>query len=439
MPQKLILDDWQKIVLETKGNICLCTGRQVGKSTVIAIRAGEFAINNKNKSIMVIAATERQALLLFEKILGYIHDNYKSHIKEGRDKLGQRVAPTKHKITLKNGSTINCLPTGQTGYGIRGYTIDDLYADEAHFIPEDVWAAVTPMLATTGGRINLLSTPDLSKGKDGYFYRCFHDSEHFTSFNVSSMEVAEKRKEPMRTQMLDFFKAEKKRMSTREFAAEYNGSFIDTMFQFFPNDWIDKVCCLDKNDINLDKHLFKERTLGVDVGGMGGDQSTFETFGRYSKKIHQLGHEVALNIRTTEIVQRVLMLDNDFKYKQRESIGIDDAGIGAGVFDQLLIHPQTKRKVIGLNNAQKDIQDNRRTKLLKEDMYNNLLGMGERDEIRLFNDDEIKASLRSIVIDPDSPTFRLTGRYSHITEGIVRAVYLLRGKPLNIWLETIKL
>ena len=56
------LDKWQKQVLETKGNLCLCSGRQVGKSTVIAIKAGESAINSK-KTIMVIAHVERQALL----------------------------------------------------------------------------------------------------------------------------------------------------------------------------------------------------------------------------------------------------------------------------------------------------------------------------------------------------------------------------------------
>ena len=44
----MILDKWQKQVLETKGNLCLCSGRQVGKSTVIAIKAGESAIRSKN-------------------------------------------------------------------------------------------------------------------------------------------------------------------------------------------------------------------------------------------------------------------------------------------------------------------------------------------------------------------------------------------------------
>ena len=93
----LKLDDWQNEVLETEGNICLRSGRQVGKSTIISIKAGEYALKHEKKSVMVIASVERQALLLFEKILSYIYENNKTAIKKGKDR------PTKHKIQLKNG------------------------------------------------------------------------------------------------------------------------------------------------------------------------------------------------------------------------------------------------------------------------------------------------------------------------------------------------
>jgi len=132
----LQLDEWQKEVLETEGNICLRSGRQVGKSTIISVKSAEFAIRNKGKTILVIASVERQAYLLFEKILSYLEDNYKNSIKTGKDR------PTKHKITLKNGSVIYSLPTGLTAQGIRGFTIDLLIADEAAFIPEEVWTGI---------------------------------------------------------------------------------------------------------------------------------------------------------------------------------------------------------------------------------------------------------------------------------------------------------
>src|SRR3990167_2321918 len=102
----LQLDDWQKEVLEYPGNICLRAGRQVGKSTVIAVKVAEYSIKNIKKSVMVISATERQAYLLFSKILGYMLDNYKEWIKKGKDR------PTKTEIKLRNGTIIRCLPTG---------------------------------------------------------------------------------------------------------------------------------------------------------------------------------------------------------------------------------------------------------------------------------------------------------------------------------------
>src|SRR3990167_8298879 len=212
---KLELDPWQQKILDTPGNICLRSGRQVGKSTIISIKAGEYAISHPKETILIVAAVERQALLLFEKVLGYIADNYKKQIKKGKDR------PTKHKILLTNGSVIHCLPTGLSGYGIRGYTVHLLIADEAAFIPEDVWNAVTPMLAVTGGKIILLSTPF---GKGGYFYRCFQDPS-FTSFHVSS-EACPRRDE-------NFLAQERKRMTELQYAQEYLGEFVDELRRFF--------------------------------------------------------------------------------------------------------------------------------------------------------------------------------------------------------------
>ena len=77
---------------------------------------------------MILSATERQAYLLFEKVLYYLDDNYKTLIKKGK------YRPTKTSIKLTNGSIIHCLPTGASGLGIRGYTVDLLIIDDIQFI-----------------------------------------------------------------------------------------------------------------------------------------------------------------------------------------------------------------------------------------------------------------------------------------------------------------
>ena len=91
--QPVILDDWQKKVMQTEGNLVLRSGRQVGKSFIIARKAAKYALENRNKTIMVIAFTEKQANLLFSKILNNIVFTNRSAIAKPK--------PTKHIINLK--------------------------------------------------------------------------------------------------------------------------------------------------------------------------------------------------------------------------------------------------------------------------------------------------------------------------------------------------
>lgn len=416
------LDKWQEEVLNVEGNLCLCSGRQVGKSTVIAIKAGESAVRSK-KTIMVIAHVERQALLLFEKILSHIYDNHKSLIKKGKDR------PSKHTIKLTNGSVIHCLPTGDSGYGIRGYTINELYADEAHFIKEDVWAAVTPMLATTGGHINLLSTPF---GTEGYFYRCFHD-EKFTRIHVNTEDVAKAREEPQREMMLHFLAEEKLRMTKLQYQQEYLGLFVGGIQRFFPDDLIDEICTLPKCDIVSTSR--GEAFLGLDIARMGGDETVLASVNRLNEKLIQFDLEIPEGQRLTDTARLILHKDKQFDYRR---IYIDDGGMGVGVYDQLWENPQTKRKLVGINNARRSIDKEkgannpRKKPLLKEDLYNNLKNLMEMKKIVLFDLPEVRQSLRSMQYENLDGVLKIYGNYSHIAEALIRAAWCIKDKGLNI-------
>ena len=126
-------DKWQQQVLEHEGNITLRTGRQVGKSEVISEKAVKFAREHEGTTTMIIAASQRQSSLLFEKVRGRCD----LICSEEGDIYAEK--PTLTKIILTNGSKIYSLPAGRTGYFIRGFTIDLLIADEAAYIPETVW------------------------------------------------------------------------------------------------------------------------------------------------------------------------------------------------------------------------------------------------------------------------------------------------------------
>jgi hypothetical protein len=417
------LDNWQKEVLETKGNMCICSPRQMGKSTVISQDAGEYGMNNPNKSIMIVASVERQALLLFEKVLSYIFLKDKNMIKKKKDK------PTKHELKLTNGTIIRCLPTGDSGYGIRGFTIDRLYADEAAFINEDVWAAITPMLATTGGDIILLSTPF---GINNYFYRMsLNPKFHF--IHVDPDKVINSRDEPQRTNMLQFRADEKERMTKLQFQQEHLGLFVGGINPFFPEDLINKVCIIDPKQLPKPKECFQ----GIDIARMGGDECVMCSGNRITKTyIEQFDITIPDPQTLTDTARLIIHKDKAINHKK---IYMDDGGLGVGVYDILFEHQQTKRKVVGLNNAKRGIdtelgkKDGRKKALFGTDMAINLKILMEQGKVRLIDDPRIKHSLRSMQFENTDGKLQIYGNYDHIFEALKRMAWCTKDKTLNIY------
>ena len=95
----------------------------------------------------------------------------------------------------------------------------------------------------------------------------------------------------------------------------------------------------------------------------------------------------------------------------------------------------TKRKTIALNNASRELnqEGTRSKKILKEEMYYNLLILMEQRKVKLLDDTEVRASLATIQVDEDNKIF---GSNSHITEGIIRAVWLAKPKGLNFFIRS---
>lgn len=421
------LDSWQEEVLAAKGNLCICSGRQSGKSTIISIKASEFIALNRNKQVLIISVTEDQAILLLQKCHLYLEEKYPKLICKGKKR------PTKSKIELINGSIIRTKAVGQSGLGARGFTIHMLIADEAAFMPEDVWPAVTPALLTTGGDIILISTPH---GKQGYFYSAYH-SENFKTWHINSLELIEKREISkswtafQRDKAAGFIDSERRRMSIREFGQEYLGQFLEDLSQFYPDEVIRKCMIQQRTDFTRENRIFY---LGVDVARMGGDESTFEILEKRDELLIHRESIVWVRTRLTEVAEKIFILDSQYNFKK---IYIDDGGLGVGVFDSLLQNNQTKRKVIALNNATRIIEYNldkspKHKKLLKEDMHNNLLHLMEKGKIMILDDGNIWQSFKSIqyeyINEKGGAVIRIFGEYSHIVEALIRAAWCIRDK-----------
>ncbi len=412
---KMQLDDWQKQVLKHKGNICLRTGRQVGKSTVIAIKAAEFAINNANKTVVIGAAIERQASHIFWMVKNYFFDNYPEEI-EGR--------ATTSFLQLKNKSRIYCVPIEEDGLGIRGFTSDMTIIDEAAFVNPKARSGITPTLATTKGDLILLSTPF---GTSGYFYDCYHNS-NFLSKHISSEDCPRITKE--------FLEFEKLRFTKLQYQQEYLGLFVGGIQKFFPEELIESVCTLPQVSTFF---LGGDKFQGIDIARMGGDETVLVSLERRGRNLKQFDIEIPESQTLTDTARLIIHKDKEINHKK---IYMDDGGLGVGVYDILFEDEQTKRKVVAINNAKrvyekdnsgKEIKE-RKKKLLKEDLYNNLKNLMEKGEIQLFDSPELRQSLRSIQYENEDGVLKIYGNYSHITEALIRASWCVKDKSLNIWI-----
>ena len=89
-----------------------------------------------------------------------------------------------------------------------------------------------------------------------------------------------------------------------------------------------------------------------------------------------------------------------------------------------------------INNASRPYNtEGSMKKTLKVDLYMNLLKLMQQGEIILLDDDEIKESLASMQMmnNPKNGRLSISGRYSHIAEGLVRACWAMKQKSNKLW------
>ncbi len=415
-------DEWQQEVLDYEGNITIRSGRQVGKSEVIGAKGGEFAMDNPGTTTLIIAASQRQSSLIFEKVKANV-----DRLCESKKENLYSEPPTLTKIYLKNGSKIYCLPVEITRYFIRDFTIELLIADEAAYIPETVWTAITPMLAVSRklrkkGWTILLSTPF---GKGGYFYDSFTDDD-FKHVHVSSEDC--KRIDP------PFLRKEKARMTKEQYSQEYLGEFTEDWHQFYPTALI-KECMENFIAWSKEKDYKKEARyyLGVDFAAYGGDENAFvvvELLGTMLKVVKCLTTE---RKGATDAIGKIQLMDDQFKFSK---IFVDDGGLGSPITD--VLKEKLGRKVMGLNNARKGIQEQgeeKRVKIMKEDYHSHTLMLMETHRLEIINDLSLLRSMKSITFEHTADKkVKIFGNYSHLTEALVRACWCLKEKGLNIYI-----
>jgi hypothetical protein len=180
------------------------------------------ALYHPGSLILCLAPALRQSQELFAKIAGFYRD------------LGRPVSPIgerKLSLELENGSRIITLPgTEKTIRGFSGVSL--LIVDEAARVEDELYFAVRPMLAVSGGTLMMLSTP---YGQRGIFYEewTHGESREWQRFRVSAEQVPRISSE--------FLSSERKALGSRWFEQEYMCVFGELEGAIFSREAIDRM------------------------------------------------------------------------------------------------------------------------------------------------------------------------------------------------------
>ena len=211
-------DPWQeRLLCSVAPRILMNCARQTGKSTAAGVLALHEALDSPGALVLILAPAERQAKELFSKVAGFYHTLGHPIPADSYRKLG---------MELSNGSRIEALPgTEKTIRGFSGAAL--LIVDEAARVDDGLYYAVRPMLAVSGGRLMMLSTPF---GKRGVFHHEWTEGEGWERYEVPATEI------PRIPQA--FLEEERRALPAWIYRQEYECSFEDTEDQLFGFDLV---------------------------------------------------------------------------------------------------------------------------------------------------------------------------------------------------------
>jgi Terminase large subunit, T4likevirus-type, N-terminal len=157
----LVLDDWQTRVLQSPSpRKLLNITRQGGKSTISAVLGLHESIYKPDSLTVILSPSQRQSGELFRKV---------TRFRERLPFVPELTEDNRLSMTVRGGGRVISLPSSEST--VRGFSaVTLLIADEAARIPDDLYLACRPMLATKNGTLILMSTPF---GKRGFFWQAW--------------------------------------------------------------------------------------------------------------------------------------------------------------------------------------------------------------------------------------------------------------------------
>jgi Terminase large subunit, T4likevirus-type, N-terminal len=212
-------DSTQKRVLRsTKLRLLLNCTRQWGKSTSAAALALHRALYYPNSLILLVSPSQRQSSELFRKVAAFLNQ---LAIKPAK------LEDNQFSLQLANGSRIVALPGKEaTVRGFSGVTL--IIEDEASRVDDSLYRSLRPMLAVSGGRLILMSTP---WGSRGHFF------EEWSNGGISWERIECKASDCPRIPQ-HFLDEERASLGEWWFRQEYLCEFVETVDTVFSRDLV---------------------------------------------------------------------------------------------------------------------------------------------------------------------------------------------------------
>jgi len=175
----LKLDDWQIKMLDSAAKrTALNIHRQGGKSTMSSLICLHTALFRHGSLSLIIAPALRQSQENFKKIRGFI---------DQLPEVPDFDESTKLSLQFETGSRILCLPGGNDGKTIRGFSRPDVIVeDEAAQCSDELHYAIMPMMATYPDcRYVMASTPF---GQIGHYYKIWSESQAWEKYTLKASD-----------------------------------------------------------------------------------------------------------------------------------------------------------------------------------------------------------------------------------------------------------
>ncbi len=383
--------------------IVACCGRQVGKTTLTAIKALHYALSKDSTRVLIVSAGLRQSMILFDKILGYIDAALPAKV--------LTTNKTQTQVRFANGSEIVGLPCGHDGARLRGYTSDLAIVDEANFMPPIVIdSVIRPTTITrTDARIIMISTPWT---RDHPFYDALTKPEQ--GFKVYTWPSSIN---PLITK--EKLERERKTIGEYDFNREYNANFLDDQFSYFPSKLI--LACTDDYPLNDPSRILYtpngQYYVGIDFGKHV-DHSAIAIVAEQKDPFLRLVYlqEFPLETPYTTVIETVRTLQAAYKFRGGR---LDQTGVGEAPYAEIRKFAPT-------------IQGIKFTAPLKENILSKLLLKMENHEVTIPR--EPQRLLTQLTQQRCEPTQSGNLKFSHppgihddLAWAFALAVYAYRG------------